>query len=363
MTRAHVLWVSTSLATRGGVTTSVRRMRDTPLWDRWRIRHVGTHREGSAPLKIGYFGQAIVRLAGEFVLRRPAAVHIHMSSRGSFIRKAAVAWLARALRIPIVLHLHSGRFHEFHAGSPAPFRRVIVATLTAADTVIVLSEGWRERLRAIAPRAHFVVVPNAVPVPAAPAARRSGPAHVVFLGKIWDKKGTFTLLESWRSALAALPSPPDGADTGHRLTIAGNGEVERARKTVADLGLADSVTVHDWVSPEEAQALLADADVLALPSLNEGQPMVILEAMALGVTPLASRVGGIPEMVSDASEGVLVPPADGAALTAALVSLLADPALRYRLGDAAHRRALAETDVERVWRQIDDLYTSVVTAR
>lgn len=366
--RAHTVWVSTSLATRGGVTTCVRLMRGTPLWQRWGVRHVATHRDGPALFKLGVFAVALVRLAGELLLRRPAVVHIHMSSRGSFLRKALVAWSARALRIPVVLHLHSGRFHEFHAASPGPLRRLIVATLSAADAVIVLSEGWRERLRAIAPRGRYVVVPNAVPVPSAPRGRREGPAHVVFLGKIWDKKGTFTLLESWKAALDALPGPGPFADpsvagsAGPRLTLAGNGEVDRARKVVADLGLAESVTVLDWVSPEEAQALLADADVLALPSLNEGQPMVVLEAMALGVAPLATTVGGIPEMVADGQEGLLVPPSDGAALTDALVTLLADPERRHRLGDAAHRRALAESDVEQVWRRIDDLYAGIVTA-
>jgi glycosyltransferase involved in cell wall biosynthesis len=68
-------------------------------------------------------------------------------------------------------------------------------------------------------------------------------------------------------------------------------------------------------------------------------------------------------MLADGEEGVLVPPADGPALTEALTALLADPARRHRLGDAAHRRALAETDVERVWRQIDGLYTAVVSGR
>ncbi|WP_433029833.1 glycosyltransferase family 4 protein [Actinomycetospora sp. CA-053990] len=349
----RTLWVSTSTTTQGGIATCVRTLSATGLWERWGVRHVATHRDGSSATKALTFARGLVRYAAEMVLRRPDLVHIHMSSAGSFVRKAALAWLAYLLRVPVVLHVHSGRFHLFHDRAPAPLRRVIAATLTRADVVIALGELMRSRLAAIAPDARLTSLPN--PVPISPVTRRPAGAapHVVFLGRIWDKKGAFALLEAWAKV---------GPGSGH-LTMAGDGEHERARTTARELGVADSVTVHDWLSTAQVDALLADADVLALPSENEGQPMVVLEAMSRGLAVLATRVGGIPEIVSDGVEGLLVPSHDAGALADALGDLLADEGRRRALGEAGAARARSEFAADAVAARIEGIYHEVLSGR
>ena len=349
----RVLWVSTSTATQGGIATCVRTLAATGLWERWGVRHVATHRDGSTFAKATTFAHGLGRYVAEVLLRRPDLVHIHMSSAGSFVRKAALAWLAYLLRVPVVLHVHSGRFHLFHERGPAPLRRVIRATLTRADVVIALGELMRTRLAVIAPDARLTSLPN--PVPIAPATRRPAGAapHVVFLGRIWAKKGAFALVEAWAKA---------GGSAGH-LTMAGDGEPERARQAARELGVADSVTVHGWLSPDEVADLLADADVLALPSENEGQPMVVLEAMSRGLAVLATRVGGIPELVTDGVEGLLVPPDDAGALADALGELLADEGRRRALGEAGAARERAEFAADTVAARIEDLYHEVLDGR
>jgi glycosyltransferase involved in cell wall biosynthesis len=348
------LWVSTSTTTQGGIATCVRTLAATGLRDRWGVRHVATHRDGSSTTKALTFARGLARYTAEMVLRRPDLVHIHMSSAGSFVRKAAMAWLAYLLRVPVVLHVHSGRFHLFHDRAPAPVRRVIAATLARADVVIALGELMRTRLAAIAPDARLTSLPN--PVPISPVTRRPAGAapHVVFLGRIWDKKGAFALLEAWAKAVG---------DSSGRLTMAGDGEHERARETARELGVADSVTVHDWLSSAEVAELLADADILALPSENEGQPMVVLEAMSRGLAVLATRVGGIPEIVADGVEGLLVPPHDAGALADALGELLADEGRRRALGEAGAARARAEFAADAVAARIEGLYHDVLTRR
>ena len=349
----RVLWVSTSTATQGGIATCVRTLAATGLWERWGVRHVATHRDGSTFAKATTFAHGLGRYVAEVLLRRPDLVHIHMSSAGSFVRKAALAWLAYLLRVPVVLHVHSGRFHLFHERGPAPLRRVIRATLTRADVVIALGELMRTRLAVIAPDARLTSLPN--PVPIALVTRRAAGAapHVVFLGRIWAKKGAFALVEAWAKA---------GGSAGH-LTMAGDGEPERARQAARELGVADSVTVHGWLSPDEVADLLADADVLALPSENEGQPMVVLEAMSRGLAVLATRVGGIPELVTDGVEGLLVPPDDAGALADALGELLADEGRRRALGEAGAARARAEFAADTVAARIEDLYHEVLDGR
>jgi glycosyltransferase involved in cell wall biosynthesis len=335
------------MRTRGGVASYVRMLRGTPLWETWRVEHVTSHRDGGRATKVATFARAVAQYMAALLLRRPDLVHLHMASNGSFVRKATLFWLAWALRVPAVVHLHGAEFHLFHARLPRPLRAVVRATLTRAAVVVALGERWARELVAIAPAARVVPVPNAVRVPAA-AARPPGAApNVVFLGEIGDRKGAFVLLEAW-----ARLAP------GASLTLAGDGAVDRARRVIAERGL--DVQVRSWLSPAQVGELLAEADVLVLPSRNEGQPMAVLEAMAHGLCVVASDVGGIPELVDDGRTGLLVPPDDVEALVAALRKVLTDDGLRAALGAAARERVLEEFDVDVVWRRIDAIYQGVV---
>jgi glycosyltransferase involved in cell wall biosynthesis len=97
--------------------------------------------------------------------------------------------------------------------------------------------------------------------------------------------------------------------------------------------------------PEEMPAAYADAEVFCLPSWWEAMPLSVLEAMAAGLPVVASAVGGLPEMVSDGETGFLVAPGDAAGLGDALARLVADPALRARMGAAGRRRARERFDL------------------
>ncbi|MCA1706605.1 MAG: glycosyltransferase family 4 protein [Actinobacteria bacterium] len=348
--------MSTSLSTRGGVSGCMRMLRSTPLWDTWDVVHIATHRDGSALTKILAFGRGVVAFLVALSTKRPDLVHLHMASYGSFARKATLAWTARIAGVPVVLHVHGGGFGVFYARAPRLLKQVIRTTLTRADAVVALGDRWAERLRAIAPEARVTVVPNAVR-PCEVIRERAGDeaVHVVFLGKIGDGKGAFMLLEAWSRIMS--DSQPSGTA---RLTLAGDGEVERARRTVARLGLETSAQVPGWLTPAQAHALIGSAHVLVLPSRNEGQPMAVLEAMASGVCVVASNVGGIPDLIESGTTGLLVPPGEVEALVAALQHVITDHEARARLGRAAHERVRAEFDTAVVWRRIDALYRKVL---
>ncbi|MGD9530244.1 glycosyltransferase family 4 protein [Pseudonocardia sp.] len=356
MTRARgpVVWASTSVATPGGMTTFVRTMRDTSLWREWNVVYVETHCAGSAAARLGVFARGLARYAWLLVARRPALVHLHSGKMGSFARKSVLLWLAKAARVPVVLHVHAGMFRVFYDRMPAPGRWYIRRTLAAADRLVALGGGWSERLREIEPSARLESVPNGIPIVGA-LERRDGPAHVVYLGRMHPDKGTYVLLDAWARVVADEP--------GARLTLAGNDEVERTREAVARLGLGGSVTIREWLTPEEVRELLATADVLTLPSRNEGQPMSVLEAMARGICVVATAVGGIPDLVEDGISALLVPPDDVDALAKALWSVATDADLRHRLGDAALATARERFDVEVVRDRFDTLYRELLTHR
>ena len=351
-----VLHVSTALDTRGGVASYVRLLRDSPLWDTWSVTHVATHRDGSAARKVLAFAIGLVAFVRAVITHRPRLVHLHMSAHGSFVRKATVFWMARAAGIPAVVHVHGSEFDVFHDRAPAAVRWIIRATLTEAAAVIALGNRWARRLQVIAPRANVVTIPNAALLPPArvgpPRAREL--VNVVFLGEIGERKGAFDLLEAWARVV------PAGRRRAASLTMAGDRQVQHAHEVVTSRGLAATVRVLSWLGPSEVEALLRASDVLVLPSRSEGQPMAVLEAMAHGVCVVASDVGGLPEMIEDGTSGLLIPPGDVDALSAALDRVIADRDLRERLGAGARARAEAVFDIEVVWRQIDAVYRELL---
>ena len=349
-----VVWVSTGAP--GGMTTFVRMMGETRLWTDWAVEYVETHRLGSAADRLWAFARGLARFVRLLVVRRPALVHLHSGKMGSFARKSVLLWLAKAARVPVVLHVHAGMFRVFYDRMPRVGRWYIRRSLAAADTVVALGGAWSDRLREIQPSARLISVPNGIPIVGTGARAGDGdPVHVVYLGRMHPDKGTYVLLEAWARLVADSPHA--------RLTLAGNDEIERTRAEVARLGLQESVTVREWLSPAEVRELLGTAHVLTLPSRNEGQPMSVLEAMARGMCVVATAVGGIPDLVEDGTSALLVPPDDVDALTKALWTAVSDADTRHRLGDAALARARAAFDVEVVRRRFDDLYRELTAPR
>jgi glycosyltransferase involved in cell wall biosynthesis len=350
----RVLWVSTSTDTRGGVATFVRTMQRTPLWERWRIRHVATHRNGSLVVRAAAFAVGVASFARELVLRRPGLVHLHTASYGSFARKSALAWACRAAGVPVVVHVHGGAFGDFYARCPRPLQGYIRGTLSGAQRVIGLGDRWAAVLQRIAPDARVIVVPNAVRPHALVDQPGPGePVHVIFVGEMTEDKGAFALLEAWRR-LRDGPELPC-AD----LVMVGPGAVERARRSSGDVGPAGEVRVLGWVEPAEVERLLSRSHVLVLPSRFEGQPMAVLEAMAHGLCVVATDVGGIPDLV-DEECGVLVPADDTDALALALRTVITDPQKRAELGALALARVRERFDVDVAWRRLDALYEELV---
>lgn len=159
-----------------------------------------------------------------------------------------------------------------------------------------------------------------------------GPDEVLVLavGSLYPVKGHEFLLR----AMTALPA------SGCRVVtaIAGTGfEESRLRELATSLGINDVVQLLGYRS--DIPDLLDAADVFVMPSLSEGLPMAMIEAMLAGKPIVASDVGGIPELLSTTDVGILVPPRDPEGLANALGRVISDPELRRRLGSAARARA------------------------
>ena len=319
------------------------------LFERWGAEYLETHCDGSKARKAWKAAGAWLAFMRRLATGSVALLHVHIASDASFWRKACFIVPARALGVPYVLHMHGGDFGRFYAERCGPLaKRFLRRVYREAEVVIALTGEWREAIRAVVPEARVVVVPNPVEIPRAPAAPDAAAPRVTYLGVVKEAKGVYELLRAWPAIVAAHPKA--------RLTLAGSGEIERARALAEALGVAASVELPGWTGGEAKARLLAGTTVFVLPSHFEALPMSLLEAMAAGLPVVATRVGGIPDALEDGRDGVLVAPKDEAALAREIDALLADPGRRALLALAARRRAAEEFSVAAVVPRIEAIW-------
>jgi glycosyltransferase involved in cell wall biosynthesis len=176
---------------------------------------------------------------------------------------------------------------------------------------------------------------------------------VAYLGRLHQEKGVEHLASAFHALLNAHPAA--------RLLLAGDGPSRRLLEMAVDtLRLGPFVRFLGAVA--DPWPLLAGADIFALPSLREGMPNALLEAMAAGLPSVATAVGAVPEMVADGREAFLVSPGDAGALALALVELAARPALRQVMGTLARRRVEDAYRIETTVAGIERLYNELLAA-
>jgi glycosyltransferase involved in cell wall biosynthesis len=155
----------------------------------------------------------------------------------------------------------------------------------------------------------------------------SGPPKVLFVGTWIDHKGIYNLAEAFGHLLSQHPDI--------QLTIAGCGETEEKVRRSFPAGAQAAVDVLPFVPRAEMPALYAAHDIFVLPSLVEGMPLVLLEAMASSLAVVTTESNGMTDLVEDGYDGLLTIPGDSSSLLGALMRVCRDPELRHRLGCAA----------------------------
>lgn len=262
-------------------------------------------------------------------------LHSHFANSGATVGLLA----ARLVGIPWSMTLHGVSETDYPAG------------VTLADKIahadFVACASWFMRAQAMRVAAHrdwakLYVVRCGIDPAAMPLANEapSGTVRFVCVGRLSSEKGHRGLLEAFRAVAERMPDV--------RLDLVGDGPLRgEVDALIAELGIGDVVTRHGALPEADTLARIAAADILVLPSFMEGLPLVIMEAMALGKPVIASGVAGIPELVRDGVNGLLVPPSHGQALSDAMAALAADPARRGALGQAARIAVMEEFAIDR----------------
>lgn len=303
-------------------------------------------------------------LAAVFIMTKDRVVaperihHIHVAGRGSTSRKLILTGVARFFGCRHILHLHDYDYAgDFSERTPAQKRR-IRTMFRGADHVVVL--GQRDYLTLTAdlgvdPR-RVAVIRNCVPDPAerigrVGADRRSEPPLIIFLGRLSERKGVPELL-------LAL-SLPVMTELRWRAVVAGDGPVEEYRRQAAELALSERVVMPGWLGADKARALLAQADILVLPSYAEGMAMAVIEGLAHGLAVVTTRVGAHEEVITDGDTGLFVPVGDKDVLAATLAKLVCDRNQRDRLSIQGRLHYLDHFSMGTYMRSLENLYVAV----
>jgi glycosyltransferase involved in cell wall biosynthesis len=180
----------------------------------------------------------------------------------------------------------------------------------------------------------------------------AGEALLVCVGRLHPEKGYDVLFE-------AMPQVSRDLTGRVRLLVLGEGSFEAEyRRHISRLGL-DQI-VHFLGFKRDAPAYIAAADVFVLASVAEAFGLVLAEALYLGTPVVTTRVGGIPEIVDDGRDGVLVPPSDAGALASALTSLARSPELRRSLSGAGRAKVLERFRFDRMVAQYESVYRELL---
>jgi glycosyltransferase involved in cell wall biosynthesis len=173
----------------------------------------------------------------------------------------------------------------------------------------------------------------------------------LFVGRLAPEKGIKFLLKAWKDVLKEFPQA--------QLLILGEGsEKENLLAQTQRLNLSESVEFKGVI--KDISSFLAAADIFVLPSLAEGMPVALLEAMAWGLSAIASRVSGTVEVITSGKNGILVEPGDVPGLSRAIINLLADAELRRRISGAARKRVKESFSLEKMVESHLQLYREML---
>ncbi|NEZ54407.1 glycosyltransferase family 4 protein [Adonisia turfae] len=321
------------------------------------LKHVvtwdGSSGKPSLWATIMIFSKSVLIFLRELLKTKVDLVHLHVSERGSVARHLILMTIALVFQKPVLLHTHGSEFHLFYNRLPL-LAKSLVDWGVQRSFLISLSDSWESwyiEHCSLDPEKSFVLK-NPVNFPVEiPQRTNADRVKIVFLGKINQRKGVFDLLHAFSQLQPQLQAQA-------RLIFAGSGDNEELLELARSLDIYSHMNLLGWINTVQRDQLLADASIFLLPSYNEGLPMALLEAMAFGVPPVTTSVGGIPEVVISGVNGIIVNPGDIKNLTEAIATLISQADLRKKMGYQA-RESVRSLSTENYVKSLLEIYCKI----
>ena len=344
-----ILQVGPSLKDKGGMVTVMASIMSSPLAKKYNIIHIPTYVYGR---KFLLFFISIFKIIFYKLIYRVELVHIHMASYGSFYRKSIIIALCKILHIKVVLHCHGACFEKFYNGVKKSKKKYIKKTLAKAEKIIVLSESWKDFFKTIVDENKIVVLYNSVNVP--DKINRTELSKVptgLFLGRIGERKGAYDLIEAVKNL----------TNEGIKIKIlmAGDGEIQKAKELIKNENLEDNIKILGWIDNNQKEQYLRSSDFYILPSYDEGMPMSVLEAMSYSLPVITTNVGGIPEIIQDKKNGIMIKPGDIKQIDKVIKKIIKENEFRKELSENAYETILEKFNFKHYEEFLDRLYKQI----
>ncbi|MGQ9671488.1 MAG: glycosyltransferase family 4 protein [Desulfosoma sp.] len=309
--------------------------------------------------------KALAKLYRLIQREQPQIVHTHTAKAGFLGRLAA-----RMARVPVILHTYHG--HVLH-GYYSPFKTHLLRWMEKAlaritDGIVAVSVQVKNDLVAygIASADKITVISLGFDLDPFLSCQQYKGAFlrelglddstplVGIVGRIFPIKNHRLFLES--AAIVSSKAP------AARFVIVGDGNLRSEMENCArELGISERVIFTGW--RRDMPSIYADLDVLVVSSNNEGTPVSAIEAMAAGRPVVATRVGGLPDIITDSENGYLVPPRDPEALAGAVLRLLQEPELASRMGQTGQTMARERFAVRRLITDTEAFYLKLLNEK
>lgn len=316
------------------------------------LRYISSWRDVSKIGKVWYASSAYLKT---FLLLlfdpRIEIVHIHSASSSSFYRKAHFVKLAKFLHKTVVLHMHSSVFMNFYKESND--KDYINKILLMADKLVVLSKSWKSYYNQICvPEDNIVIINNPVCASKSMEVEKRKIVRMLFLGDLRERKGVWDILK-------ALRGHRDEMKDKIEFRIGGNKREAEIRQYIIDNGLSDFVKFEGWVVGDHKWELLNWANLMILPSYGEGLPITLLEAMSYSCALISTPVGGIPEILTNGVNGLMVTPGNVEEIVRAIIYYINHPEKLEEHGMQS-RKMVEPYLPSTVFSQLTDLYNNLL---
>jgi glycosyltransferase involved in cell wall biosynthesis len=309
--------------------------------------------------------KALAKLCRLIRQERPHIVHTHTAKAGLLGRLAG-----RLAGVPVVVHTYHGHvLHGYFSPVKTWLMRSMERTLARmTDQIITVSERVKRELvsYSVAPPTKIAVIPLGFDLKPFLCCQdqcgqfrhelgvSDGARLVSIVGRIFPIKNHRLFLDAAALVAALEPSA--------RFVIVGDGVLRREMEDHArELRIADRVIFTGW--RRDLPRIYADMDLLVVSSNNEGTAVSAIEAMAAGRPVIATRVGGLPDLIAEEETGLLVPPGDRDGLATAVLRLLKDPETACRMGQSARAMVQEHFSVQRLIVDMENLYHQLLAQK
>ena len=339
-----VLMIGPARSVNGGISAVVNNYYKAGLEKRIEIEYIGTMEDGSKWHKL----KVAVKALTEFITKicKYEVVHVHMASDSSLYRKLPFIWLTKMFGKKLIVQQHGGNIKQFYYSECGKKRQQFIKKmLQKADVFLVVAPYLKDIFKDIVGEEKIIIFPNAIEIP-----KRINPDYsrqnLLFLGRLCKEKGINELLEAVKELKSEFPDL--------QLYLGGVWVEEELKKKAQIF----NTYVHylGWIDAERKEEYLQKCNIFVLPTYFEGLPMSLLEGMAYGCACIATEVGGIPQVMTDRTDGLMIPAKDVQALKEAIRELLIKPDLQKEIGINARKTVENNNDISKSVNKLVRIY-------